>query len=343
MNKILKTVKTHKIKIIGVVGFIVAILVAMFFVFSSSLQTVLEINNEKINKKEFLMRYNILKQNAIEMSNRPDILDIEYSGMKYKDWLKNKVIELLITETLCLQEAKKRGMKLTFAEEQEVNNYINNIKNDKYAREMFYEYLKKIKSNEELFKKQLLRERLIDKLYKEITKNVTLKEQEMKQYYENNKNEYRMVKVVDIFLRVENEQQKAEKEKLANQLMAKIKNGGSIFDLAQKYSEITTKNGQKGVIDYFRKGEKESEFGSVFEEKVFNLKKGEISEIIQTLNGYHIAQIIDEKFAPYESVKGEIEQSLKKQKKDKVFQEYLNELRKKSVIKEFRNRIATIN
>src|SRR6056297_1093237 len=68
-----------------------------------------------------------------------------------------------------------------------------------------------------------------------------------------------------------------------------------------------------------------------FEEVVFDLKKGEISEVFKTEFGYHIAKLYDRKpesLAPFEDVRGNIREKLQEQNEEQVLESFVDELKK---------------
>lgn len=75
------------------------------------------------------------------------------------------------------------------------------------------------------------------------------------------------------------EEAKAEIE----ELLAKIKDGADFADVAQQYSDCPSKqNG--GNLGKFGRGV----MAKPFEDAAFKLKKGQVSEIVETDFGYHI-------------------------------------------------------
>jgi parvulin-like peptidyl-prolyl isomerase len=104
---------------------------------------------------------------------------------------------------------------------------------------------------------------------------------------------------------------KADQEKLINDIRKRAKNGEKFERLAQMYSQDgTAENG--GDLGFFARGTMVKEF----EEVVFSLKKGEISPVFRTQFGLHLVKVIDKKPAAppnYELAKPKIEAHLKQQ------------------------------
>lgn len=66
--------------------------------------------------------------------------------------------------------------------------------------------------------------------------------------------------------------------------------GGSSFEsLAQIYSDDPISSAQGGDLGYVRRGE----FVQEFEETAFSLQEGEISEVVKTVFGYHVIQLLE--------------------------------------------------
>ncbi len=74
--------------------------------------------------------------------------------------------------------------------------------------------------------------------------------------------------------------------------MGKARKGEDFAALAEEYSEGPSKS-QGGDLGYFETGQMEPPF----EEAAFALKKGGISELVQTRFGYHIILVEDIKEA----------------------------------------------
>ena len=74
-----------------------------------------------------------------------------------------------------------------------------------------------------------------------------------------------------------------------------------------------------------------------FEDVVFSMQKGQISDIIETNFGYHIAKLYDKlpvRAVPFDQVKDKIIERLVEEQKTKKIEDYLDELKEKAVIEE---------
>ena len=124
--------------------------------------------------------------------------------------------------------------------------------------------------------------------------NETVSPEEIKAYYDANKNDYQQESEVNarhILIAVDkdaSEKDVAAAEKKIKKILAKAKSGQDFAKLAKKYSEgpSSTKGGELG---WFSRGS----MVKPFEEAAFALKKGEISEPVRTRFGWHLIKVED--------------------------------------------------
>lgn len=104
-----------------------------------------------------------------------------------------------------------------------------------------------------------------------------------------------------------------DNEDLAKQIKDKLKNGGDFAALAKEHSKDPGSKDNGGDLGYFTKGQMVPQF----EEAVFSMNKGDVSEPIKTQFGWHVIKLEDKRTkAPpaFEVVKDRILQSMLLQK-----------------------------
>ena len=125
---------------------------------------------------------------------------------------------------------------------------------------------------------------------------------------------------------------KNRREKLdqATKVLNKIREGGDFIEIARKYSEdVSASNG--GDLGFIKKGKMVAEF----EEAVFSIKKGKVSDIVKTEYGYHIIKVEDiiaGKTLTLEESKDRITQILSVQKQKQGYTDWMSELKKSAFI-----------
>ncbi|MHC4755088.1 MAG: peptidylprolyl isomerase [Planctomycetota bacterium] len=105
--------------------------------------------------------------------------------------------------------------------------------------------------------------------------------------------------------------------------------GGALFEsIAAKHSDCPDKGGDLG---YITKGQMVEEF----EDVVFNLNPGQISDVFRTRFGFHIAKVYDRKASvtqSLEDVTESIVRELKQRKQNEAIEGFLDDLRSKAEI-----------
>ena len=169
-----------------------------------------------------------------------------------------------------------------------------------------------------------------------IGSRVNISDDEIEFYYNRKGDAFLLpveIKLAQILLltseRYASEDGKKEIKSKAQWVLNKIKEGEDFEELASKYSQVA---GVSGDLGYVRKGEINSEIENV----VFNLKKGEVSGLVETSLGFHIFKIVDikdENKKPLSAeVKEEIESILFNERMDEVYQEWLEHMKTISYI-----------
>lgn len=192
---------------------------------------------------------------------------------------------------------------------------------------------KEVAKTMERLKKKVLAQKLLEKEVIELPK---VSEEDMKKYYEENKDAYKVpeqINAAHILIKVkEGATEKEDKEALAKaeDLLKKIKRGGDFSQLAKDNSDCPSKT-KGGELGFFSRGQMVPEF----EEAAFKLKVGEVSGIVKTQFGYHIIKVLDKKEPgqkEFAEVKDEIEQKLTKEKQKSAFDNYTKDLKAKAKI-----------
>ncbi len=160
-------------------------------------------------------------------------------------------------------------------------------------------------------------------------------EEEIRSFYEQQPfKRDETVHLNHILLSVEEEIASVEKEKIrqkAEELRQMIIEGADFAELAKKHSASSEADGDLGYI-------KRNYMPAAFDEVVFSLKKGEISNVFETQFGYHIAKLMDKRPAgktPYDEVRDFIKRYLQNQRKPQMIAAHIEELRSKASIEIF--------
>lgn len=208
---------------------------------------------------------------------------------------KRNFLDRLVVKKLLLKEAKK-----------------DNIEKNKEFQDRLAD-----------IKEQLIIESL---LKKKVQLNLNLTDEDMKKYYDANREQFKREQEIEtsqIVLKTEQE---------AKEIQGKILKGESFEDLARAYSIDPSAKSTGGKIGYHPKGTLIPEY----EQAAFKLTKvGQLSPIVKTQLGYHIIRLEGTKppsYVPFEEVKEFIKQKMGQEKQAEVLEKYIAELKKSAKI-----------
>ena len=106
--------------------------------------------------------------------------------------------------------------------------------------------------------------------------------------------------------------------------------GADFGKLAQQHSQDGSAS-QGGDLGYFNKGQMVPAFDKV----AFELKPGQVSDVVTTQFGYHVIKVIDHKtgrVVPFEEAQARIKDYLGREKKQAHADKFIEGLKKKSKI-----------
>ena len=156
-------------------------------------------------------------------------------------------------------------------------------------------------------------------------KNISVNEANLKTYYEQNtarfgtKEERRASHILITAPASASAADRAKAKAKAEQLLAEVKKAPATFaDVARKNSQDPGSAEKGGDLDFVTRGA----MVKPFEDAMFALKKGDISDVVETEFGYHIIRLADIKPAvvpPFEQVRATIENEVRAQQATQEF------------------------
>lgn len=160
-----------------------------------------------------------------------------------------------------------------------------------------------------------------------LAKGVAVPDEDLRRYYDENASRWTVAeerRASHILVKTEpgmSSAQKGEAKKKAEDLLAQVrKNPASFADVAKKESQDPGSAANGGDLDFFGRGM----MTKPFEDAVYAMKTGEISNLIETDFGYHIITLTgirggDKK--PFDAVRAEIEAEVRKTLAQKKYAE----------------------
>lgn len=231
------------------------------------------------------------------------------------------LLDQLILEKIIQQKAEQENVTIS---DKELDHKFNEFKEQIPSEDMFENYLEQQGLSEDVFLEQMKTDLLLEKLFEP---NIKVSDEEVRQYFDENKeqfNEPEQVKAKQIVVESEEEARKAYK---------RLKDGEDFSKVAQDVSidQQTRDNG--GDLGSVPKG-RLAVIDPELEEKVFALKKGEFIEPFETQTGFYIVQV-DEKIAAKKAtfndeIAKEIREELKQRKLYEKMPEWIEDLRREA-------------
>ncbi|TET09814.1 MAG: hypothetical protein E3J83_01545 [Candidatus Atribacteria bacterium] len=166
---------------------------------------------------------------------------------------------------------------------------------------------------------------MINSVLEEIRNQVSISDEELLEYYNENKESF-----------LEPEQVHArhilvETEEEANNLLLQLKEGLTDFAELAKEKSIGPSAPSGGDLGFFTRGQMVKEF----EDAAFSLEPGEISGVVQSQFGYHIIKCEEKKeeYSPtFEEAKERISNTLKYQRENEAIIAFTSKLREEAFI-----------
>lgn len=218
--------------------------------------------------------------------------------------LRRRILDDMIDEELLVQEAlRDTAVKVT---EQEVNEAVNQrltslrgqfTSEVDYRRELqnagfqtpdeFRRYLA------DQHRRRFLRTRLVERLKAtEVVREVSPTERELREFFETNRGEMGQQPAAISFRQIvlapqPTAQAKQRAYALADSIARALRAGGDFATAARRFSQDSGSAVQGGDLGWQRRGA----FERPFDEVVFRLRPGVISDPVETVFGYHVIQV----------------------------------------------------
>lgn len=175
-------------------------------------------------------------------------------------------------------------------------------------------------------------------LKEKVIKNVTVNEEEAKNFYQMNLQEFvevpEQVRARHILFRLPPNPTEEDKKKVierAESIIKLLKEGADFAEMAKIHSDDPGTKSKGGDLGFFGKGR----MVKPFEDAVFSMKVGEISNPIQTNFGIHIIKLEEKKeakYKPFEKVKDQVIKKATEEKQKKSVLNYMENLFKEKKV-----------
>jgi len=262
--------------------------------------------------------------------------DLQLRNEKKFYEIRRAILDNLINEKITEQQIIKLGIKVTAKDVEEAIEKVK--KENNFTQEELIYSLKQegvsLKEYKDELEKEIERFRLVNY---EVKSKIVITEEEIKTYYQTHLKEYTEVSKVRlgrIFLKVRSTNDKEEiarVKSLGVEILQRLRQGHDFSEMAKTYSQgpAGQEGGNLGWI-------KASQLEPTLRKKIDKLYVGEHTDLDLAPSGFQIIKLAEEKkggLKPFEEIRDAIYSKLFKEKVEKRYATWLNELRKESFIK----------
>ena len=293
-------------------------------------QIVARVNNQIITMSDYQKAYDQLPQEVRQdCQNCP----AEQVQAQVKDRQKN-LLRDMIDQQLLIERAKDMDINVEsdlvkrLDDVRKQNNLatIDDLEKAVEATGIIWEDYKN------QLKNSILQQQVIQR---EVGGRMDIGSDEVKKYYEAHKEDFNRpeeVALAEIMLSTEGKspEEISAVRTRAEDLHNRLVKGEDFNMLAKRYSEGSTAQ-DNGSLGEFQRGQ----LAKQFEDAVFPLEKGQITDVIQTKTGFEILKVLDHFQAglqPLNKVESEITNILYRQKMEPAMRTYLAQLREESYV-----------
>jgi peptidyl-prolyl cis-trans isomerase SurA len=294
-------------------------------------EIVARVNNEVITRSEFEHAKATADEDA--KSDCQNRCTPEQLNQLIEDRKKNALREL-IDQSLLVQRAKDMGISV----EPDVIKQLDQIRieNKLPSMEALEEAVSKQGINWEDFKNNIRSGLLTKKVISsEVGSHISVPKDEIQKYYDEHKQEFMRpeqvaLRSIEVNTTGKDATEVAELKKKAETARKRIMDGEDFAEIAKRYSDGTTAK-QGGYLGQYKRGELSKEL----EDTVFKMKRNDLTEVMETKQGFLIMQVLehyDEGEQSLAKVENEINEKLYSQRMEPALREYLKTLREESYV-----------
>jgi parvulin-like peptidyl-prolyl isomerase len=280
------------------------------------------VNGERIEESEIKQEVERLRPDYERVFSEQDPKERE---AQLFDWSKENVIERVLIN----QEAKKNGGTVP---EPEVEAALARLKEQHTDPAELYKALDV--EDDAGIKEQIETQMRLEQTLNEVCKSLPKPaESDLKKYYEENSEQFKTAESARVAHIVKYVNWQTDEETAYNAIQEahkELQNGAAFEAVVDKHTDCADSGGDLG---YITRGQMVEEF----EDIVFNLGVGEVSDIFRTRFGFHIAKVYDRKpsaVAEFTEVKDQIVSTLEEQMRSTAIDEYIDRLKERAEIEE---------
>jgi len=232
-----------------------------------------------------------------------------------------EALDNLITRLLIVQEGRKLGLSVA---EAEIDDEIQQIIQESFAgmEDQFQQALDQYGVSMETVRSDIRVNLTARKIAEQ---QINISDQQLEEYFNANQSEF------NISDEAEARHILVDSLEEANEIIGLLDQGSDFAELAKERSEDPGSKDQGGNLGFFKPGAMVPEF----DEAVFSMEIGQISEPVETMHGFHIIELLDKKsgrVVTFAEVKETVRETMTERQVQGLTQELFTRLREEAEI-----------
>ncbi|WP_077075727.1 peptidylprolyl isomerase [Aedoeadaptatus urinae] len=275
------------------------------------------VNGKDISIEDYEREYKMQAQQAMAQYGEDFLTQKTQDGKQTMgEMMRQNTLDNLVRFEIYKQDAESKGIKIS---DKDVDAEFDKMVKMYGGEEKLQAALKENNLTEEKMKEYTKTNLLMQQYQEKMMKEMEPTEKELKKYYDDHKDEFKTAEASHILVKTKEEAEAIKKEL----------DGGADFAKLAKEKSLDTGSAQNGgSLGQFTPGQMVKEF----DEKVFSMKPGEISDPVKTQFGYHIIKL-DKISNDFNSAKDAVKEAVIRDK----FKEYNDKLEKDAKVKRLVN------
>lgn len=232
-----------------------------------------------------------------------------------------EALDNLITRLLIVQEGRKLGLSVA---EAEIDDEIRQIIQESFAgmEDQFQQALDQYGVSMETVRSDIRVNLTARKIAEQ---QINISDQQLEEYFNANQSEF------NISDEAEARHILVDSLEEANEIIGLLDQGSDFAELAKERSKDPGSKDQGGNLGFFKPGAMVPEF----DEAVFSMEIGQISEPVETMHGFHIIELLDKKsgrVVTFTEVKETVRETMIERQVQGLTQELFTRLREEAEI-----------
>lgn len=271
------------------------------------------VNGKPISIEDYEREYKMQAQQAMAQYGDDFLMQKSPDGKQTMgEIMRQNTLDNLVRFEIYKQDAEEKGIKIT---DKDVDGEYKKMVDMYGGEEKLQDALKENDLTVDQMKKYMKTNLLMRQYQEKMLKELEPTEEELKAYYDKHKDEFKTAEASHILVKTKEEAEAIKKEL----------DGGADFAKLAKEKSLDTGSGQNGgSLGQFTPGQMVKEF----DEKVFSMKPGEISDPVKTQFGYHIIKL-EKISSDFKGAKDAVKEAVIRDK----FKAYNEKLEKKAKVK----------